>query len=620
MIWPGPAFADFVPGPPSCAAMHPPFKMCLLLLLLVLPGLLPGSLSGQIALSGGAYSQNFDSLAGSGTAPWMDNVTLPGWYASRSVAPNSVTNYSAGTGSSTTGALYSFGGSGSTDRALGTLASSGTGRLAFGIRFTNDTGLPQTGFTVSCTGEQWRVGGSVAQKLAFSYQIGTALTNADAHDDQAWTPFPALDIDSPNTNATQTLQGNDPTNQVVFAGVPIPGVVVPPGQELFLRWLDVDDPGFDDGLALDNISVSFSPADTLAAATNYAFLLLTYNTHGNEVENWSTNTSQVRAIGRQLVYLKPDIVTFNEIPETNTWQMDNWVKAFLPGYFLATNSQGDGYIRNVIASRFPIAGSRSWLHDSDLAPYGYTNATFKRDLFEAEITVPDFPQPLHVFCVHLKSSQDADASAERAAEAGAVSNFFAATYLATNGLQPYVLSGDMNEDLARPPASHPQSIQSLIGPPTGLQLTTPVNPFTGSELTISIQSSNLTKRYDYILPCALLFSNIASSQVFRTDPLTNAYPLLRTNDNRTASDHLPVLMIFNNPYQKPFRLTSISRSNPNVALTWESIPGQIYRVENSPDFTNWMPLADNLTATGGNAGFSTNMSADAQFFRVKRLR
>jgi hypothetical protein len=58
--------------------------------------------------------------------------------------------------------------------------------------------------------------------------------------------------------------------------------------------------------------------------------LLTYNVEGNGATNWSTNAPQVQAIGRELVYLNPDIITFNEIPSPYLWQMTNWVKAF-PG-------------------------------------------------------------------------------------------------------------------------------------------------------------------------------------------------------------------------------------------------------------------------------------------------
>ena len=352
-----------------------------------------------------------------------------------------------------------------------------------------------------------------------------------------------------------------------------------------------------------------------------AFSLLTYNAHGNGLTNWSTNLWHVQAIGCQMQYLNPDIITFNEIPVTNncTAQMADFVAAYRPGFFLATNSADDGYIRSVILSRYPIVSSTSWLHGSDLTPYGYTGSGFTRDLFEAQISIPNFSQPLHVFTVHLKSSQDADSAAKRAAEAGAVSNFFAAVYLPASRLQPYTLSGDLNEDILQPPASNPQSIQRLISAPAGLQLTTPVNPFTDSELTWSIQDAGgLTERYDYILPCAMLFSNITGSQVFRSDLLTNPPPPLNTTDDTTASDHLPVIMCFGNPFNTPFRLLAINAASPVVTLKWESANGRQYRVEASPDLSAWTMLVTNLTATDTNFTFSTNITGDRQFFRVYR--
>src|SRR5882724_689724 len=237
--------------------------------------------------------------------------------------------------------------------------------------------------------------------------------------------------------------------------------------------------------------------------------------------------------------------------------MTNFIAAFFLGYYLADNSATDGFIRSGVASRFPIIATKSYLHSSDLNQWGYTNSNFTRDLFEAQVAVPNFPQRLHVFVVHLKSGQDTDSSTKRGAEASAVSNFFVTVFLATNvDSHPYVLSGDMNEDIDNPPSSHPQSIQRMVNAATGLQLTSPLNPFTGTNLTFSIQSANgLSKRYDYIMPCGLLFSNITSSQVFRTDLLTNPPPPLLTNDDSTASDHLPVQMVFSNPYDKPFRVT-----------------------------------------------------------------
>jgi hypothetical protein len=81
---------------------------------------LPG-FTAQILLSGGlTYSQNFDSLASSTTtttAPWVDNTTLSGWYASRAftggtstaLGPYAYSSYRVSGGENNTGRIYSFG-------------------------------------------------------------------------------------------------------------------------------------------------------------------------------------------------------------------------------------------------------------------------------------------------------------------------------------------------------------------------------------------------------------------------------------------------------------------------------------------------------------------------------
>ena len=343
--------------------------------------------------------------------------------------------------------------------------------------------------------------------------------------------------------------------------------------------------------------------------------VLTYNASGNGTTDWSTNAPQVRAIGRELVYLNPDIITFQEIPYTNTWQMANWVKAFLPGFYLATNSGTDGYIRSAIASRFPINRSQSWMARSNLTYFGY-DGPFTRDLFEAEIAVPGFAAPLHVFTTHLKSGTDATSQQRRAAESAAISNFLFAVFLPTN-IAPYLLTGDMNEDLIR--SSNPQALSKLTGALTGLQLTTPANPVSGSELTISIQTG-LFSRYDYILPGAMLFSNVAAAEVFRTDLLTNFPPNLFSNDDKAASDHLPVLMVFKNPFDTPFKLLSVSVTNRFISLKWESQNNRRFNVEASTNLVSWTPFATNLITTTANPvfTFTTNYTGNPAFFRIYR--
>ena len=284
----------------------------------------------------------------------------------------------------------------------------------------------------------------------------------------------------------------------------------------------------------------------LTARSAPAFTLLTYNQKGNGASDWSTNSAQVQAIGRQMAYLQPDVITLVEVPAPYFYQVTNFVNCYLPGYYLAINSIGDGYIMSAIASRYPITRSTSYLHQSDLTPYGASGYRFTRDLFEAQISVPGSPQPFHAFVTHLKASSDSTSMQRRAAEAGAISNFFYTGFLTTNASHPYTLSGDLNEDIYRPPAGSSHPIERLVNAATGLQLTTPVNPYTADDRTISIQTG-LTARFDYILPCGMLASNITSSQVFRTDLIANPPPPLKANDDMTASDHLPVLMTFHYP-------------------------------------------------------------------------
>ena len=455
-------------------------------------------------------------------------------------------------------------------------------------------------------------------------QVGTSF--ADVYSGGAGQ-VPTITSQSPNqtvTNGTSVTLGVTATGalplgfQWQYNGTNLPGAT---SSNLTLTGVTFAQSGFYTCVVTNAASSVVSDSIILSVwcASAPALSYLTYNCNGNGLTNWGTNTQHVLAIGRQMLYLNPDIITFQEIPVTNncTAQMWDFVTAFCPGYYLVTNSMDDGYIHSVILSRYPIISSTSRLHGSDLTPYGYTGSGFTRDLFEAQIAVPGFPQPLHVFTVHLKADQDADSSAKRAAEAGAVSNFFATVYLPANGQEPYVLSGDMNEDILRPSSSNLQPIQRLVSTPTGLQLTTAVNPFTDSELTISIRDG-LTKRYDYILPCATLFSNIVSSQVFRTDLLSPLPANLFSYDDNTASDHLPVFMVFANPYNMPFRLLAINMTNQSVSLQWESTSNRSYNIEVSSNLTAWTPLASNLTATGANFTFMTNVPDSAEFFRVYR--
>ncbi len=216
--------------------------------------------NGSITTLESPLTENFDTLASTGTnITWTDNATIPGWYSSR-VA------YNSGTGSSNTGALYSFGVAGTnpvTDRALGAVASGGTGTIFYGVRFVNNTGNTINSLDVSYIGEQWRNGGSntavpsVAQSNDFQYQVANAgAITAINIPSTGWVDHDALDFTSPTfgTVAAQTLDGNAAANRTAKSSNI--SLTVAPGQEVWLRWRDIDNAGNDHGLAVDDLSVT----------------------------------------------------------------------------------------------------------------------------------------------------------------------------------------------------------------------------------------------------------------------------------------------------------------------------------------------------------------------------
>jgi endonuclease/exonuclease/phosphatase family metal-dependent hydrolase len=353
-----------------------------------------------------------------------------------------------------------------------------------------------------------------------------------------------------------------------------------------------------------------------------SIMLLNYNVWGAGATSWTTNTPQVQAIGRQLAHLAPDVITLQEIPNIGLSEMQNFVKTYLPGYFVATNRVSDGDKGNLVVSRFPILRSRSHMGRSSLAQWGF-NGVFTRDLFEAEIAVPGWNQPLHAFSIHLKAFNDEVSAPRRAAEASAVSNFFVTVFLPDKGHRPHVLAGDFNEDIARPRSFEQGAMFRIINDATRLRLTTPRNPFNNDERTWSSQNPNPTIRFDYILPGQLLFTNIVTNWIFRTDFLTPTPAGLQSNDSQVASDHLPLLTEFRNPYLAPPvappLFAGINVSGQTVVLSWPTLAGLKYQVQGSFNLASWFTLSSTIQATGTNASWHGSTVSSGMYFRVVQV-
>ena len=210
------------------------------------------------------YTQNFNTLASTGTSS-----TLPTGWTFSETGSNANGLYATGTGSSNTGDTYSFGSSGSSERALGGLRSGNLIPL-FGVEFRNDSGSTIASLAIAYTGEQWRLGTTNrADRLDFQYSLdATSLTTG------TWQDYNTLDFTSPSTSGSVGARnGNDSANRTLLSAT-LP-LTVPAGGTFWLRWVDYDAAGADDGLAVDDFSLTAwgSPNATVPEAGCTAGLL-----------------------------------------------------------------------------------------------------------------------------------------------------------------------------------------------------------------------------------------------------------------------------------------------------------------------------------------------------------
>ena len=246
--------------------------------------------AGTISLSNlGTYTQNFDMLASAGTSDVVPN----GWAFAES-GTNANTLYTAGTGSGNSGDTYSFGASGSSERAFGTLRS-GSLSPTIGVSFTNNTGFTITGLIVKYLGEQWRLGTANRgpDRLDFQYSAdATSLTTG------SWTTDPSFSFSSPVTTGTVgALDGNAVANRRPANGS-IVNLAIPNGSTFWIRWLDVDVAGADDGLAIDDFELtpgvdaqppavmSTSPASGVTNVAVNSNVTLTFNQDVAVMDGW----------------------------------------------------------------------------------------------------------------------------------------------------------------------------------------------------------------------------------------------------------------------------------------------------------------------------------------------
>ena len=201
---------------------------------------------------GSTYTQNFNTLGN--TDGSTTNSSLPtGWALTESGGgTRDNEQYAVNTGSSNTGDTYSYGATGSADRALGGLRS-GTLIPIIGAEFFNNTGSTITLLDIAFIGEQWRLGAANrTDRLAFQYS-----TNATSLTTGTYLDFTALDFVTPNTSSPGDHNGNTVGNFTTVSAT-ITGLKIADNASFWLRWTDIDATGPDDGLAIDNFSLTAS--------------------------------------------------------------------------------------------------------------------------------------------------------------------------------------------------------------------------------------------------------------------------------------------------------------------------------------------------------------------------
>lgn len=201
----------------------------------------------SIAAVNTAYNENFDGLAQTGNS----STTPTAWTrAEGGSAANTI--YTANNGGSTTGDTYSYGATGSSDRAMGGLR---TGTLAptIGAYFRNDTAATLNSLQIAYTGEEWRLGTAgraIPDRLDFQYS-----TNATSLTTGTWTDVDALDFSTPVNTTVGSKDGNNAANRTAISNT-INGLSIAPGATFWIRWNDFDATGADDGLAVDDFSIT----------------------------------------------------------------------------------------------------------------------------------------------------------------------------------------------------------------------------------------------------------------------------------------------------------------------------------------------------------------------------
>lgn len=323
--------------------------------------------NAQVALTATPYTQNFNTLAKTGTAS-----TLPSGWILLETGTNANATYTAGTGSSNSGDTYSFGIDAADDRALGTVQS-GSLVSSFGVAFTNTTGGTITSLKIAYLGEQWRLGATArADRLDFQYS-----TDATSLATGTWVNTDQLDFTGPITTGTVgALDGTVAANASAI-NFTITGLNIGNGATFYFRWSDFNATGADDGLGIDDFSI-----EAISAGSDNTPPALASLNPANNATGINTSTSLVIgfaepiAKGTGLVSLKKfadnSTVSTFDVATAAVSVAGSTASIALSGLTLSTKyyvEVPNGAFTDVAGNKFAgFSGSSTWSFTTSVAP------------------------------------------------------------------------------------------------------------------------------------------------------------------------------------------------------------------------------------------------------------
>jgi hypothetical protein len=213
------------------------------------------NLFSQISLTGGPYTQSFDSYLGT-------SISVPiGWTVTFQLTP--VYN-GTGTGTSNAGGAWAYGTSG--EYSFGALRSGTPGNITLAVNFTNNTGQTIVDMTFQWNYEQWRYANTSGFDLS-----GTGVLSGN-------TSINTQDFSGSSTGTNGTVTSTP-------ISINLLSINILDGQTFGLQWITTDLTGADNGISIDDFQLT-GPDPLPVELSSFSAVVL-----DNGVKlNWRTGT------------------------------------------------------------------------------------------------------------------------------------------------------------------------------------------------------------------------------------------------------------------------------------------------------------------------------------------